>query len=122
MLTKINYRIHTDAIKENLIPPVISKEVIETIYSSVVDVLNVALLGMIAKELTAKYSNMKGNIRDYSNIIQLICLANLESLNAEFIRQGISQRDRLVKLNEIAIIQMKSLIKDRGIRKLERKE
>lgn len=122
LLTKINYRIHTDAIKENLIPPIVSRKVAERIYSSEADVLNIALFGLTAKGWRDKYPNMKGNIRDYSNIIQLICLANLESFNAEFIRQCISQSNRIMKLNEIAIIQMKSLIQDRGIKELEVKE
>ena len=118
MLTKINYKIHTDAINENLIPPIISKNVVERIYASEADVLNMALYGMTAKEWREKNPNKKGNIRDYSNVTQLVCLANLESLNAEFIRQGIGQPDRLQKLNAIAIIQMKSLTKNSSVLKL----
>lgn len=122
MLTKINYRIHTDAIKENLIPPVVSKTLAEQIYASEADVLNVALYGMSAKQWRESNPEKKGNIRDYSNVAQLVCLANLETLNAEFIRQGLSQPDRLLKLNEIAIIQMKSLTSNTNILKIEGKK
>ncbi len=119
ILTKVNYRIHTDAIKENLIPQKISIKEAGNIYASEADVLNKALFGMTAKEWRAKNPKLKGNVRDYSDVAQLVCLANLETLNAEFIRQGLSQRDRLVRLNEIAIIQMKSLIGNNTIKKLK---
>ena len=122
LLTKINYKIHTDAIKENLIPPVVSRKLTEIIYASEADVLNIALYGMTAKEWRDTNPNKKGNIRDHSNIAQLICLANLESLNAEFIRQGLPQSERLVKLNAIAITQMKSLTTNSGLLKLEDKK
>ena len=119
MLTKINYRIHTDAIKEHLVPLRLSKEQINNVYASEADILNKALFGMTAKEWRDKNSKLEGNVRDYSDVTQLVCLANLESLNAEFIRQKLSQSERLLKLNEIAIIQMKSLVEHPNIKKLK---
>jgi hypothetical protein len=119
LLTKINYRIHTDAIKKNLIPKEISKTQVNIIFATEADVLNKALFGMTAKEWRDKNPDLSGNIRDYSDVTQLVCLANLESLNAEFIRQGIPQSDRLLKLNEIAIIQMISLVGNKSIKKLK---
>lgn len=121
LLSKINYKIHTDAIKDNLIPPIISNELAEKIYASEADVLNMAIYGMTANEWRENNPNKKGNIREYSNVMQLVCLANLESLNAEFIRQNLSQSERLIKLNEIAIRQMKSLLNNHSIIKLENK-
>jgi hypothetical protein len=118
-LTKINYKIHTDAIKENLIPSTLTPKQINFIYASEADILNVALFGMTAKEWRDKNSTKKGNIRDEANVYQLVCLANLESLNAHFISEGLSQAQRLKKLNEIAISQMKILIKDDNINKIE---
>ena len=119
MLTKINYRIHTDAIQKNLIPREISKMQATIIFANEADVLNKALFGMTAKEWRDKNSKSDGNIRDYSDVTQLVCLANLESFNAEFIRQGLSQNERLVKLNEIAIIQMRSLLGNNSLKKLK---
>ncbi len=119
ILTKLNYRIHTDAIKENLIPAQISKQQENFIYADEADVLNVALYGMTAREWREKSPELKGNIRDNSNVTQLVCLAGLETINAEFIRQGISQSERLKRLNKIAIIQMKSLVENPNIKKLE---
>lgn len=110
LLAKVNYRVHTDAVKENLIPADLSKEQIDRIYADEADVLNMALFGMTAKEWRSKNPDKKGNIRDDATVTQLVCLAGLESLNAEFIRQGLPQFERLKKLNQIAIIQMKSLI------------
>jgi hypothetical protein len=118
MLTKINYRIHTDAIKAHIIPVKISKKQSAIIFANEADVLNVALFGMTAKEWRDKNPKFEGNIRDYSDVSQLVCLANLESLNAEFIRQELSQGERLLKLNEIAIIQMRSLSGSPQIKKL----
>lgn len=118
MLTKINYRIHTDAIWENLIPREISKVQANIIFANEADVLNKALFGMTAKEWRDKNPKLAGNIRDYSDVTQLVCLANLESLNAEFIRQGLSTSEKLLKLNEIAIIQMRSLLGNSSIKKL----
>ncbi len=108
-LAKANYKVHTDAVKNKLIPNNISKKQEIFIYADEADVLNVALFGMTAKEWREKNKKLKGNMRDYADIIQLVCLAGLESLNAEFIRQEIQQSERLKKLNQIAIIQMKSL-------------
>ena len=111
-LTKINYRIHTDAIKKNLIPPSLNKMQSGFIYANEADVLNMALYGIIAKEWKENNSDKKGNIRDYSNVAQLICLSNLENINALFIKENISQQERLEKLNQIAIEQMKLLVLD----------
>ena len=118
MLTKMNYKIHTDAIKAHIIPTLITKKQKEVVYANEADVLNVALFGMTAKKWREQNTDKKGNIRDYSDVRQLVCLANLESLNAEFIRQNLSQSERLVKLNEIAIIQMKSLLENPSFKKL----
>ncbi|MBN1756428.1 KilA-N domain-containing protein [bacterium] len=120
-LAKINYRIHTDAIKENLIPLELSKTQINHIYASEADILNMALFGMTAQEWRSKNPDKKGNIRDYANISQLICLSNLENLNALFISEGISQEKRLVKLNKIAIQQMKLLIDEFAVKRMEQK-
>lgn len=111
-LAKINYSIHTDAIQKYLIPIKITKEQENQIYSFETDILNVALFGMTAKEWKSKNKEKKGNIRDYANSSQLVCLVNLENLNALFIKEGLSQSERLVKLNEIAIYQMKILVKE----------
>lgn len=119
MLTKINYRIHTDAIKKHIIPIQVSIAQANIIYANEADVLNMALFGMTAKDWRDKNSKLVGNIRDYSDVTQLVCLANLESLNAEFIRQGLSQSQRLIKLNEIAIIQMRSLLDNPNVKKLQ---
>ena len=118
-LAKINYRIHTDAIKGNLIPRQVTKAQINNIYAREADVLNVALFGLTAKEWRENNRGKKGNIRDYANVSQLVCLSNLENLNALFINEGLAQKDRLIKLNAIAIQQMKLLTDDHGIKKLE---
>jgi hypothetical protein len=118
-LAKINYRIHTDAIKENLIPANLSKGQINHIYANEADVLNVALFGETAKQWREESSDKKGNIRDYANVTQLVCLANLESLNAVFINEGEGQSERLQKLNKVAIHQMKILVADPRIEQLE---
>lgn len=112
MLAKVNYRIHTDAIKENLIPSKLTTKQTKIIYASEADVLNMALFGMTAKQWRKTNPDKKGNIRDYSNVTQLVCLSNLENLNAHFIREEIAQTKRLVKLNKIAIAQMKTLTMD----------
>jgi hypothetical protein len=117
-LSKINYRIHTDAIKENLIPAELSKAQINLVYATEADVLNMALFGITAKEWRDNNTDKKGNIRDYADISQLVCLSNLENLNAHFINEGISQAERLVRLNKIAIHQMK-LLTEEGVKKLE---
>ena len=108
-LAKINYHIHTDAIKENLMPEEIDAYHRSLIYANEADVLNVALFGMTAKEWRDENSDLKGNIRDYANINQLICLSNMENLNAVFINKGMEQKERLIELNKIAIQQMKVL-------------
>jgi len=117
-LTKINYKIHTDAIKKHLIPENISKDRINMVYANEADVLNVALFGKTAKEWRDENSKKEGNIRDYSDVTQLVILANLEGINAELIRRGLSQPERLIQLNQIAIIQMKSLLDNQSIKKL----
>lgn len=119
ILAAINYKIHTDAVKENLIPPNLSKEAGKIIYANEADMLNMALFGKTAGDWRKQNPKKEGNIRDYADISQLICLTNLESLNAEFIRQGFSQGDRLEKLNETAIIQMRSLLANPSIKKLK---
>ena len=113
-LAKINYKIHTDAIKNNLIP-----EKINFIYANEADILNMALFGMTAKEWREENPNLKGNIRDYADISQLVCLSNLENLNAVFINKGMKQSDRLGKLNSIAIEQMKILSEVETVKKLK---
>jgi len=118
-LTKINYKIHTDAIKENLIPKSLTPQQINFVYASEADILNVALFGMTAKQWRDNNPNKKGNIRDEANVYQLVCLANLESLNAHFINERLTQSQRLKKLNETAISQMQILIKDDNVKKLE---
>ena len=118
-LSKINYRIHTDAIKENIIPENITKEQASLIYASEADVLNVALFGKTAKQWRDENKNTDGNIRDQATIEQLLVLANIESMNAEFIRMEILQGDRLLKLNQIAIGQLKSLTANPNIQKLK---
>lgn len=112
-LAKINYRIHTDAIKDNIIFPLeISKEQASFVYANEADVLNVALFGMTAREWREKNPDKKGNIRDYAEVSQLVCLSNLENLNAYLIDRGLSQRERLIELNKTAIRQMKVLAEE----------
>lgn len=114
-LAKINYWIHTDAIKDNIIiPHEISKEQAAFVYANEADVLNVALFGMTAKEWRDENPDKKGNIRDYAEVSQLICLSNLENLNAYLIERGVSQSERLVELNRAAIRQMKVLAEERS--------
>lgn len=112
-LAKINYRIHTDAIKDNIIIPLeISKEQASFVYANEADVLNVALFGMTAREWRDKNPDKKGNIRDYAEVSQLVCLSNLENLNAYLIERGLSQPERLIELNKAAIRQMKVLAEE----------
>lgn len=117
-LARINYRIHTDAIKENLIPPELTPQQVQMVYASEADVLNMALFGMTAKQWRNAHPSEKGNVRDYAGAAQLLCLSNLENLNALFINEGLNQRERLVKLNTIAIQQMRLLADDGGVRRL----
>lgn len=116
-LSKINYRIHTDAVRANLVPDEVDAYHSSLIYAEEADVLNVALFGMTAKEWREANPGKKGNMRDYATINQLICLSNMENLNAVFINEGIPQRDRLHKLNKIAIQQM-TVLEEVGNRKL----
>ena len=111
-LSKINYRIHTDAIKHNLIPEEVTPAQANSIYANEADVLNVAMFGMTAKQWRKAHPELKGNIRDYASINELICLSNMENLNALFIEQSLPQGERLVKLNQIAIHQMQILEND----------
>ena len=108
-LAKINYRIHTDAIKENLIPTELTREQVSIVYASEADVLNMALFGTTAKEWRENNPDKKGNLRDYATIDELICLSNMENINAVLIADGVGQSERLMKLNRIAISQMKVL-------------
>lgn len=118
-LSKINYRIHTDAIKHNLIPNEVTQKQANVIYANEADVLNVAMFGITAKQWKEANPDLNGNIRDYATVNELICLSNMENLNAVFIEQGISQSERLIKLNQIAIHQMSILESgDNGERKL----
>ncbi|MBU0480561.1 MAG: KilA-N domain-containing protein [Proteobacteria bacterium] len=121
-LTKINYRIHTDAIKANLIPPELTPQQINLVYASEADLLNMALFGKTAKHWRNENPDHKGNIRDEANVSQLVCLANLETLNAHFIQQGMPQAERLKILNRTAIHQMKLLLADRNVKQLEENE
>ncbi len=121
-LTKINYRIHTDAIKQNLIPKHLSKKQTSIIYANEADVLNMALFGQTAKQWRENNQKKEGNIRDYANVSQLVCLSNLENLNAVFINAGEEQNIRLEKLNQIAIGQMKILVQNHTIKNLENKD
>jgi len=109
-LAKVNYHIHTDAIKENLIPKEVTKKQMQLIYADEADLLNIALFGITAKEWREVHPNKEGNIRDEATLEQLVVLSNLESINALLIRQGLSQAERLVELNKTAIAQMKTLI------------
>ena len=118
MLAKSNYHIHTDSIKENIIPKLTEKQK-QYVYAEEADVLNVALFGMTAKEWRDKNPNMEGNIRDYTDLKHLLILCNLENTNAELIHDGIKQKERLIKLNHSAIRQMKILENDKSIKELE---
>lgn len=118
MLAKINYKIHTDAVKTHLIPANISKNRANIVYANEADVLNVALFGKTAKEWRDENEGKDGNMRDYTDVTQLVVLANLEGINAELIRQGLPQSERLLQLNQIAIAQMKSLLGSRSVKTL----
>ncbi len=118
-LTKINYRIHTDAIKTYLIPPYISKQSANILYATEADVLNMALFGRTAKDWRDENPKKEGNIRDYADVTQLVVLANLEGINADLIYRGLPQSERLQQLNRIAIAQMQSLVGSASIKKLK---
>ena len=119
-LAKVNYHIHTDAIKENLIPPTLSKDKINFVYADEADMLNMALFGMTAKQWRDANPKAEGNIRDAATIEQLVVLSNMESINAVLIHQGLRQSERLEQLNKIAITQMKSLVGNKQIAKLKK--
>ena len=117
-LSKINYRIHTDAIKKHIIPNIVTKEQISYTYAEEADLLNVALFGMTAKQWRAANPDLKGNIRDEATLEQLVVLSNLESINALLIQQHLTQGDRLVQLNKVAITQMRSLTEHKNLKRL----
>ena len=119
-LAKVNYHIHTDAIKENLIPAELTKTQIFFVYSNEADLLNVALFGKTALQWRGENPNAEGNIRDYANLEQLVVLSNLESINAVLIRQGLLQSERLLQLNQIAIAQMTSLLNAKGLKSINK--
>jgi len=118
-ISKINYQIHTDAIKENLIPKEITKQQASFVYANEADLLNVALFGTTAREWREKNSGKDGNIRDYATLEQLVVLSNMESINALLIQQRLSQSERLIHLNQTAITQMKSLLENKTIKNLK---
>ena len=118
-LAKINYRIHTDAIKETLIPPSVTKAQASAVYASEADLLNVALFGQTAKQWRDNHTDAEGNIRDHAPLEQLVVLTNLESLNSVLIRQGLLQPERLATLNGIAIAQMRTLLAARSVKHLK---
>jgi hypothetical protein len=119
-ISKINYKLHTDAIKDNLIPPELNNKQIQLIYANEADVLNMALFGLTAKDWRETNPTLKGNIRDYAQLEQLVVLSNLESINSVMIHQGIDQGKRLEQLNKIAIQQMKSLVQNTTIKQLRK--
>jgi len=118
-LAKVNYRIHTDAIKESLVPKELTKQQISIVYANEADLLNMALFGITAKEWRDNNPETKGNIRDEASIEQLVVLSNMESINALLIQQGLSQSERLIQLNRVAITQMKSLVENNSVKKLK---
>jgi hypothetical protein len=119
-LAKVNYKIHTDAIKENLLPETLTKAKIDFVYANEADMLNVALFGLTAKEWRDANKDKDGNLRDCASLEQLVVLSNLESINAVFIQQGLAQSERLQKLNLVAITQMKSLIRNNQLGQLKK--
>ncbi|MCL1868184.1 MAG: KilA-N domain-containing protein [Paludibacter sp.] len=118
-LSKINYRIHTDAIKEHIIPNIVTKEQIAYTYAEEADLLNVALFGMTAKQWRDANPDLKGNIRDYATLKQLVVLSNMESINTLLIQQQLTQGERLVQLNQVAITQMRSLVENKNLKQLK---
>ncbi len=118
-LAKINYRIHTDAIRDTLLPPALTRAQATVVYASEADLLNVALFGQTAKQWRDAHPDAEGNVRDHATLEQLVVLTNLESLNSVFIRQGLPAPDRLLRLNEIAISQMRSLLSAPNIKRLK---
>lgn len=118
-LAKVNYRIHTDAIKENIIPKLLTKEEVTFVYANEADLLNMALFGKTARQWRDENPDAEGNIRDQATLEQLVVLSNMESINAVMIHQGLEQSERLFQLNKIAITQMKSLVDNKSIKKLK---
>lgn len=118
-LTKINYRIHTDAIQQHLIPKTLTRSQINQVYASEADILNMALFGKTAKQWRDENPEKKGNIRDFANVSQLVCLSNLESLNAHLIQEGLNPAERLQKLNQVAIHQMALLLENHAGKRME---
>jgi len=118
-LAKVNYHIHTDAIKENLIPQKITKQQSSFVFANEADLLNVALFGISAKEWRENNPELNGNLRDYAALEQLVVLSNMESINALLIRQGRTQKERLIELNKVAINQMKSIVENKAMKKLK---
>ena len=118
-ISKINYRIHTDAIKENLVPKEITRSQANLVYANEADILNVALFGLTAKEWRDQNPEKNGNNRDYASLEQLVVLSNMESINALLIQQGLAQGERLTQLNKVAIAQMKSLLANSTLKKLK---
>ena len=118
-LAKVNYHIHTDAIKENLVPLELTKQQISFVYANEADMLNVALFGKTAQQWRTENPSVEGNIRDTATIEQLVVMSNMESINAVLINQQLPQSDRMVQLNRIAISQMKSLVDNRNLKKLK---
>ncbi|ORC35710.1 DNA-binding protein [Marispirochaeta aestuarii] len=118
-LTKINYRIHSEAVKENLIPPTLTKQQTSLVYATEADLLNMALFGKTARQWREENNDKSGNIRDYANVSQLVCLANLETLNAHLIQQNMVQAERLKLLNQTAIQQMRLLTESNNIKELQ---
>ena len=118
-LSKVNYQIHTDAIKENLIPKLITPQQANFVYANEADLLNVALFGITAKAWREANPDKSGNVRDYATLEQLVVLSNMESINALLIRQGLYQNERLIELNKVAITQMKSLLESNAIKNLK---
>jgi hypothetical protein len=118
-LAKVNYHIHTDAIKEIIIPKLVGKQEISFVYANEADLLNVALFGKTALQWRTENPSSKGNIRDEASIEQLVVLSNMESINAVLIHNGLSQADRLIQLNNMAITQMKSLLQNKSLKKLK---
>ncbi len=118
MISKINYHIHTDEIKENLIPITLTKEQVAIVYPTEADLLNVALFGMTAQQWKNQNPKSEGNLRDQATLDQLVVLSNMESINALLIQQGISPQERILQLNQVAIFQMKSLMTAKGLKLL----
>ena len=119
-IAKINYQIHTDAIKENLIPAALTKEQASMIYANEADLLNVALFGITAQYWKSENPTLEGNMRDHATLEQLVVLSNMESINALLIQQGLPSHERIIQLNQVAITQMRSLVASKQIKLIEK--